>query len=187
MAKLKTILFIALTILLATACKSDKKQGDSLYSDLEENQNEVHTRADGAQRMQTSHVKTEIKWKGKDYLTTITRTPDEALSKVTAENGTPFVDNKIVLTITCGGKPFFNKTFTKADFASVVDASFLRKAILEGLVYNKTTPNAIVFAASVCYPQTDLYIPLAISISADGKMTIRKDELLEEIYESEGL
>ena len=73
-----------------------------------------------------------------------------------------------------------NKTFTKNDFSSVVDAKFLSKSILEGIVYDKTTPQGIVYAASVCYPQTDLYMPLSITITADGKMSIQKVDMLEE-------
>ena len=73
-----------------------------------------------------------------------------------------------------------NKTFTKNDFSSVVDANFLSKSILEGIVYDKTTPQGIVYAASVCYPQTDLYMPLSITITADGKMSIQKVDMLEE-------
>ena len=63
---------------------------------------------------------------------------------------------------------------------------FLAKSILEGMVYNKTTPQGIVYAASVCYPQTDLYVPISITITADGKMTMVREELLEEIYDEEG-
>ena len=55
------------------------------------------------------------------------------------------------------------------------------------MVYNKTTPQGIVYAASVCYPQTDLYVPISITITADGKMTMAREELLEEIYDEEGV
>ena len=78
-----------------------------------------------------------------------------------------------------------SKTFTKNDFSSVVDADFLSKSILEGIVYDKTTPQGFVYAASVCYPQTDYYIPLSITITADGKMTIEKVDILEEDYSEE--
>lgn len=75
-----------------------------------------------------------------------------------------------------------NKTFTKADFASVVELDFLKKSILEGLVFDKTTSHGIVYAASVCYPQTDLYVPLSIIVTPDGKMSIERVESLEEAY-----
>ena len=95
------------------------------------------------------------------------------------------VDNKIVLRITRGSENVLNKTFTKNDFSSVVDAKFLSKSILEGIVYDKTTPEGIVYAASVCYPQTDLYVPLSITVTADGKMSIKKVDMLEDDYTEE--
>ena len=56
---------------------------------------------------------------------------------------------------------------------------------MEGIVFDKTTPQGIVYAASVCYPQTDLYMPLSIIITADGKMSIQKVDMLEEEYDDE--
>ena len=117
---------------------------------------------------------------GKDYHSFVSRIPDESLPHVTNEMGDTYVDNKIVLHLTRGNETVLNKTFTKNDFSSVVDAKFLSKSILEGIVYDKTTPQGIVYAASVCYPQTDLYMPLSITITADGKMSIRKVDMLEE-------
>ena len=99
--------------------------------------------------------------------------------------GDTYVDNKIVLRITRGSENVLNKTFTKNDFSSVVDAKFLSKSILEGIVYDKTTPEGIVNAASVCYPQTDLYVPLSITVTADGKMSIKKVDMLEDDYTEE--
>lgn len=136
--------------------------------------------AHGLQRMQTSKSETNFKFKGKDYHSFVSRTPDESLPHVTNEMGDTYVDNKIVLHLTRGNETVLNKTFTKNDFSSVVDAKFLSKSILEGIVYDKTTPQGIVYAASVCYPQTDLYMPLSITITADGKMSIRKVDMLEE-------
>ena len=136
--------------------------------------------AHGLQRMQTSKSETNFKFKGKEYHSFVSRTPDESLPHVTNEMGDTYVDNKIVLRLTRGNETVLNKTFTKNDFSSVVDAKFLSKSILEGLVYDKTTPQGIVYAASVCYPQTDLYMPLSITITADGKMSIRKVDMLDE-------
>ena len=58
----------------------------------------------------------------------------------------------------------------------------MKYSILEGLVYDKTTPQGIIYAASVCYPQSDLYVPLRLTVSADGKISMAKEELLEEVY-----
>lgn len=143
------------------------------------------TDAHGLQRMQTSKSEVEIKFKGKDYRSLISRAPDETLPHVETEMGDTYVDNKIVLRLTRGGQPVFEKAFTKNDFSSVVEAGFLGKSVLEGIVYDQTTPQGIVYAASVCYPQTDLYIPLTITITSDGKMSIKKVEMLEETLEEE--
>lgn len=42
------------------------------------------------------------------------------------------MDNRITLRITCGGKRVVDKVFTKDNFASLVDAKFMKYSILEG-------------------------------------------------------
>lgn len=138
--------------------------------------------AHGLQRMQTSRSEVDVKLKGKDYHSLVLRTPDEKLPHVKSEMGDLYVDNKIQLHLTCAGKTILDKTFTKNDFSSVIDADFLSKAVLEGLVYDKTTDQKIIYAASVCYPQTDLYIPISIAVTPDGKLDIQRVELIEEGY-----
>lgn len=141
----------------------------------------------GLQRMQMSKAEVDIQFKGKEYHSFISRMPDEELPHVLSPSGDIYLDNKIVLRLTRGDEQVVNKTFTKQDFASFVEAEFLSKSVLEGMVYNKTTPQGIVYAASVCYPQTDLYVPLSITITSDGKMTILKEELLEEAYAEDSI
>lgn len=72
--------------------------------------------AHGLQRMQTSKSETDFKFKGKDYHSLVSRTPDENLPHVTNELGDTYVDNKIVLHLTRGNETVLNKTFTKNDF-----------------------------------------------------------------------
>ena len=168
MKKLIYLLLLPLVVAV-TACggKVNSKKESVLAT-----QDSVDAR--GIQRMQTSKSEIDIKFKGKDYRSFVSRTPDESLPHVTNEMGDTYMDNKIVLRLTRGGESVFNKTFTKNDFSSVVDADFLAKSVLEGIVYDKTTPQGIVYAASVCYPQTDLYVPLSITITAAGKMSMKK-------------
>ena len=179
MKKLIYLLLLPLVVAV-TACggKVNSKKESVLAT-----QDSVDAR--GIQRMQTSKSEIDIKFKGKDYRSFVSRTTYESLPHVTNEMGDTYMDNKIVLRLTRGGESVFNKTFTKNDFSSVVDADFLAKSVLEGIVYDKTTPQGIVYAASVCYPQTDLYVPLSITITADGKMSIQKVDMLEDAYEEE--
>ena len=91
----------------------------------------------GPQRMQVSDVKTSFTYKGKEYQSSVVRRPDESLPIVKNEQGEKFVDNRITLRITCGGKQVVDKVFTKDNFASLVDAKFMKYSILEGLVYDQ--------------------------------------------------
>lgn len=178
----KLIYFLLLSLAVAvTACggKKGTSNNESILTTMDSMD------ACGLQRMQISKSETDFKFKGKDYHSMVSRTPDESLPHVTNEMGDTYLDNKIVLRLTHGNEKVFDKTFTKNDFSSVVDAGFLSKSVLEGIVYDKTTPQGIVYAASVCYPQTDLYMPLSITITADGKMSIQKVDMLEDEYGDE--
>ena len=178
----KLIYFLLLSLAVAvTACGG--KKGTSNNESILATMDSMDAR--GLQRMQISQSETDFKFKGKDYHSMVSRTPDESLPHVTNEMGDTYIDNKIVLRLTRGNEKVFDKTFTKNDFSSVVDAGFLSKSVLEGIVYDKTTPQGIVYAASVCYPQTDLYMPLSITITTDGKMSIQKVDMLEDEYDDE--
>lgn len=175
MKKLIYLLFIVATMFMV-ACGS--KSG-SVKSDIEV-VNPDSMDAHGLQRMQTSKAEMDISFKGKKYLSVVSRMPDEELPHVSNEMGDVYVDNKITLRLTKDGQNVFEKTFTKRDFVAVVDSDFLAKSVLEGIVFDKTTPQGFVYAASVCYPQTDLYVPMSITISPDGKMSIAKVEMIED-------
>lgn len=182
MKKLLFLLFLpAVLTIVSCSGKGENKKDDSMVI------MQVSTDAHGLQRMQVSKSETDIKYKGKEYHSYISRTPNDSLLHVTSEMGDVYVDNQIVLRLMRGNERVFSKTFTKNSFASVVEADFLKKSVLEGVVYNKTVPEGIMFAASVCYPQTDLYMPISILITPDGKMTMRKDELLEDIYSPDSI
>lgn len=176
---MKTVVYIVTCVvgLLFVSCTSRNKSESDVQVLMRDS-----TVVSAPQRMQVSDTKMTITYKGKEYRSSVVRRPDESLPVVKNEQGEEFVDNSIALRITCGGKSIVDKVFTKESFASLVDAKFMRHAILEGLVYDRTTSGGIVYAASICYPQTDLYVPLRLTVSADGKISVTKEELLEEVY-----
>lgn len=178
----KLIFVLWLPLVIAIVACSGKKESSNNESVLATQDSVDHH---GVQRMQNSKSEVDIKYKGKEYHSLVSRTPDEELPKVTNEMGDTYADNKILLRLTRGGERVLEKSFTKNDFSSVVDANFLSKAILEGIVYDKTSSEGIIYAASVCYPQTDLYVPLSITITGEGKMSIKKVDLLEDYYNEE--
>ncbi len=177
---MKTSLFLNLCFVVAvlTGCSSKKNNDkDALASSRDS------IAADSVQRMQVSESKIVITYKGKEYHSTVVRHPDATLPVVLNDDGDRFADNRINLKLTCEGRTVVDKVFTKENFASMVDADFLKHSILEGLVYDKVTPQGICYAASLCYPQTDLYMPFSLTISADGKISIAKEALMDDVYE----
>ncbi|MEL5895430.1 DUF4738 domain-containing protein [Bacteroides sp. GD17] len=170
------------SVIFFTACssknKSEKEDAQLLMQDS--------TEAAAPQRMQVSDVKATFTFKGKEYQSSVVRRPDESLPIVKNEQGEKFVDNRITLRLTSGGKQVVDRVFTKESFASLVDAKFMKYAILEGLVYDQTTPQGIIYAASVCYPQSDLYVPIKLTITADGKISMTQDEMMED-YQTDSI
>lgn len=166
----------ALAALIACTNKGVEKKDDTRV--LMQDSTDIH----GLQRMQVSKSEQDISFRGKEYHSYLQRVPNDSLSRVRSEVGDVYVDNEVTLRITRGAEKVFSKTFTKHSFSSLVDPDFMKKAILEGMVFDKTTPQGFVYAVSVCYPQTDLYIPISITVTPDGKMSMTKDELIEEIY-----
>ncbi|HCE48413.1 MAG TPA: DUF4738 domain-containing protein [Prevotellaceae bacterium] len=150
--------------------KTENEMADSLPPD-----ETVH---DGIVQLQPSHVNDTVTWNGKVYRYDIVRKADISLPSVHDEvSGDTFYDNTIVLNITLDGKEFFSKKFSKTSFDKYLNADFKKNAILEGLVFDVVTPAGLRFATSVCYPRSDLYMPLAITIDKAGNMVVTKDEL----------
>ncbi len=142
--------------------------------------------SDGIQRMQMSDARHTFIYGGKEYSSTVVRRPDDTLPVVVNEQGDRFADNSIWLKLEADGKMIVDKVFTKGFFSSWIDADFLVHAILEGMVYDKTTSAGIHYAASICYPQTDLYIPLLITITPGGVISVTRNELLQDMYDAGG-
>lgn len=134
----------------------------------------------GEYSMQPSSAQGIISMNDVNYKYEVNRTPSPQLPKVKDEQGNSYVDNVIELKVFRKDKQILSKRFTKKDFASQVNATFLAGSILEGLVFDREVNGRLRFAASVCYPQTDLFMPLCILVASDGSYRIEKGSVLEE-------
>ena len=134
--------------------------------------------------MQVSRISQEFKCKGMKFRLSVERTPSDDLPRVKSEMGL-FADNRIAVKLENeGGKVFFNKVFTKSDFAAHLSEKYLSRSVLEGLVFDDVRTaerNEITLAASVSYPMTDLYIPFILTVSQDGKLSIALNEDIGEM------
>ena len=168
-------IMMAAALVLTTAGCGEKKKSDDIIAPKPE-----APKLQAPVRMQDYRQATDVKWLGKKYQVEVIRTPDDSLRMVKDETGQKFVDNRISLRIIrADGSVFFKRSFTKAAFESLLDDDYRRTGILEGLVYDRVEGNNLFFAASVCHPQTDEYIPLVLTVSNFGDVGIKPDTQLD--------
>ena len=171
---LSQIIMVFLAAFVMAGCGDKKKNDDIIVKNVEA------PKLQGPIKMQEYRQTKDIQWLGRDYQVEIIRVPDDSLRMVEDETGQKFVDNRISLRILrSDGSVFFSRSFTKSAFESYLDDDYRNTGITEGLVYDKVDGNLLLFAASVCHPQTDEYIPLIITISNLGEVSIKRDEDLD--------
>lgn len=165
-------------VVMCVACGGKSEEKGTIEERAFQSKIDVRT---GVTRMQHSEAHGNVVMGGAEYHYAVNRVPCDSLPKVKDERGNLFVDNYIDLKITRNGnQKVLAKRFTKQTFAGQVDQKFLSKAILEGLVFDKEEHGKLIFAASVCYPQTDLFIPLKVTVSPNGAMHMERATMVED-------
>jgi hypothetical protein len=164
------VLAVALGATMLTGCKQKKQSQDIIVRKTETPKPQAPI------RMQDYNQVKDIQWLDRAYQVDIRRTADDSLRMVKDETGQKFVDNRIHLkVIRQDGSVFFSQTFTKASFNDYLDDDYRATGILEGLVFDRVDGHQLIFAGSVSHPQTDEYIPLVITLSNFGDVTISLD------------
>jgi hypothetical protein len=170
----RTILALSLVGLITASCGKKKQHDDIIVQETETPKPQAPI------RMQDYKDVKDVQWLGKQYQVEVTRTASDSLAMVKDETGQQFVDNRIVLkVIRQDGTVFCTKTFTKSAFNACLDDDYRKTGILEGFVFDKAEGNQLFFAASVCHPQTDEYIPMVVTVSNFGEVGIAKDQQME--------
>ena len=170
----RTILTLSIVGLITVSCGKKKQHDDIIVQETETPQPQAPI------RMQDDKDIKDIQWLDKQYQIEVTRTADDSLKMVKDETGQQFVDNRITLRIIrTDGSIFCTKTFTKSAFDGCLDDDYRKTGILEGFVFDKAEGNQLFFAASVCHPQTDEYIPMVVTVSNFGEVGIAKDQQME--------
>ena len=140
--------------------------------------------ADGIQRMHTYDYSDTLRTGGHVYAYTIHREADDALPIVSDDEGVSFADNRYTLSILREGQSFFERTFTKANFASYLSKEFQQKGLLDGMMCDRSLPG-LTFAVSVTLPQSDMVEPLLLRVDANGGIAIERDTRSENDFEEE--
>ena len=165
---------VALGTTMLTGCKQKKQTEDIIVRKTETPKPQAPI------RMQDYNQVKDVQWLDRSYQVDIHRMADDSLKMVKDETGQKFVDNRIQLkVIRQDGSVFFSRTFTKADFNDYLDDDYRATGILEGLVFDRVEGLHLIFAGSVSHPQTDEYIPLVITLSNFGDVTISRDTQMD--------
>ena len=168
-----TIISLAALALLS-GCKEKKTTTDIIAAPVEA------PRPSGPISMQPYTDQRDVQWLGKTYSIAIDRHPNDSLPMVADETGQQFIDNVIRLTVRrADGSVAISKTFLKRTFDAYLTKEYKNGGILEGFVFDEVDGNFLEFAASVCLPQTDEYIPLEVKIDNYGNMNIKLDSELD--------
>ena len=171
---LVVMITVALGTAMLTGCKQKKQTEDIIVQKTEV------PKIQAPIRMQDYNQVKDIQWLDRGYQVNIRRTADDSLRMVKDETGQKVVDNGIRLqVIRQDGSVFFSQTFTKANFNDYLDDDYRATGILEGLVFDRVEGHQLIFAGSVSHPQTDEYIPLVITLSNFGDVSISRDTQMD--------
>ena len=173
---MKKLIYILLVtgIVFASCQKKQKRNEDIIMVKPEKTEMATHVK-----QLQKSDVTLKINHRGKAYKTRVVRVPDESLDMIPDADGNKYMDNKVTVTLTQGDTEVWHKVFTKQSFASLVGEEFMQKSILEGFVFYKEVPQGFVYAVSVAYPDSDLFVPIEVTIAPDGGVRMVKSDLID--------
>ena len=173
---------LAIVVLTAVACAEKKKSNDLIAPRV------VKAKPAEPVSMQDYTTENSIGWIGRKYHIAIHRQPADSLPMVKDETGQKFIDNVISVSVARDdGSVFFSRKFTKTSFSEYLDADYRQTGILEGFVFDRVDGDCLVFAASVCHPQTDEYIPLVVRLSRMGALSIKRDTEMDTTAEVDTL
>ncbi len=176
------ILCAAGTAALCFSCGGNNRNASSGYSDYEKPDT-----SSAVLTMKDYHYSAEVKAGNVTYAYDIVRESNDTLPLVDSEEGESYADNYIRLRVNREGKEIFNKVFLKKHFKEFMDKDFIEHAILAGMAFDRVDENNLRFATSISYPASDIYIPLSITIAPDGSFSIKKDEILDIVSDTDSI
>ena len=116
MKRINSVLTIALAVGLLGACTEKKK------SDIIITKKPVAKVKKGPQKMSDYEQTRDVEWIGANYRVVVKRVSSTDLPMLQLDEDTKYYDNKITVRILRkDGSEFFNRTFTKTDFAGYLD------------------------------------------------------------------
>lgn len=177
------ILMLLPAMALLTSCGKDGgKPEDDVRSAVETQEavNAIH-------RLSELHMKDARRVGSNNYSWTIDRVSCDSLDIVEDDMGYRYVDNMVKILLHRNGAVVFSRTFTKADFAHLLDRDFYAHSILDGCRFMQVEDGMVVFSLTVSYPDSDMSQPFKLYVASDGSTRMVKDNDLGEEYQPDSL
>ena len=149
--------------LLLVSCGKKKEQTEDIIVEKV-----VEKPQDSTTKMSDLKLDGKASWiNGAEYSYELYRSSTDSLPKVT-NHDVEYQDNQVKLVVRRNdGSVFFQKTFTKSNFANVLPESFRKNGVLLGINFDKTDGNDMLFVASVGSPDETLeefyYVQLVLN------------------------
>ncbi len=156
------------------SCKEDKKKEQDIIVEKV-----VEKPQSGPERMARDERSGSATWiGGAEYTYIVTRQADDSL-RLVENHGRKYYDNSIILTVhRADGSVFFEKTFTKANFAPALPEQFKDNGVLLGMTFSKVEGSNLRFIVSVGSPDDsyeDFYC-VAMNLNNYGATSLSKYE-----------
>ncbi len=171
-----TIFVAIVTILVLHSCKEQKPSRDIITKIQPK---EAHP--PGPQTMSTGAIPPkEVAWNGAEYVINIARDADHSLPLIEDQSGTKYYDNRVHLTITRkDGTKFFDREFTRGDFARYTDFPYARHWGLTGFNFDSVRECGLSFAIAIGSPDEmadNEFVPITLVIDRNAHITIMSQQ-----------
>ncbi|MBQ8452165.1 MAG: DUF4738 domain-containing protein [Prevotella sp.] len=172
-----TTALASLLMVVCISCSKKEEKARRIVVDPPEEEQPI-----GTQRQEDQLQTEDVKWQGKTYHVSIERKADESLPLVDDGTGIEYYDNRIKVTVSRqDGSTFFERSYTKGDFASFVEQATLKFRSLYAISLHEVTDGAISLVACVGSPEisSDDFQLIEIRIKPDASTTVRPTTILD--------
>ena len=171
MKKIVSLSIVAVAALLTVSCGGKKERKDAWVAPEHEAR---------MLRMPDYQLTDSVRVGAHVYAYDIVRLASDSLPMVKDDMDDFYADNTIALSIRKDGNTYFQRTFTKATFASSISETDYAASILDGIRFVKAEAGqGLTFSFAVSYPESDMSILFLLTVADDGTFSFVKNENLE--------
>ena len=144
---LRTIIIALLALVCIVSCKKKEQEEDIIVEKVIEKPQE------GPESMPEDKQTGSVSWiSNSEYSYAITRKADKELP-IVKNHDKEYYDNSVDVVITrADGSKFFEKKFSKTNFAPALPKEFKENGVLLGISFEKVEGNYLMFVVSVGSP-----------------------------------